>query len=152
MNVKGKAKQLFCMVCAFIASFLVTVTAFANDDYDSENKNFFGTYRCNAISLSKSLITVRNDGYCDITAYWDLENKEFYSGRTSDFKISNSPTNFFANYKTVKKVISNGTEVKDSKGNSIIIDGYVASGDVSIDSSKIKIRSNQCGLDYVLEK
>lgn len=30
MKVKDKAKQLFCMVCAFVASFLVTVTAFAD--------------------------------------------------------------------------------------------------------------------------
>lgn len=59
MKVKGKAKQLFCMVCAFVASFLVTVTAFADSTFDIQNSNYYGTY--DAEVNSRGYVKVNED-------------------------------------------------------------------------------------------
>lgn len=151
MKAKGKAKQLFCMVCAFVASFFVTVTAFASVNFDSVNDNQLGKYKCTATSLSKSYIEVYKDsegnGYCDLFAYWDKNDHMFYSGKSNmDFKLSVSPSEFYARGTKFTIVYSNG----DPVGASGTVDEYSATGDYK--AIPFRIISNETGFNYVLQK
>ena len=151
MKVKGKAKQFFCMACAFVSSFLVTVTAFASVNFDSVNDNQLGKYKCTAISLKNSYIKVYRSpegyGYCDLFAYWDNNDHMFYSGKSNvDFKLTTSPSEFYAHGTKFTIVYSNGETV----GESGTVADYVATGDYK--AGPFRIISRETGFDYVLQK
>lgn len=151
MKVKGKAKQLFCIVCAFVASFLVTVTAFAAVDFDSKNDFQLGKYKCTAISLPNSYIKVyetsEGDGYCDLFAYWDNNDHQFYSGESNtDFRLSVSPSRFYARG-TKFTLVNRDGKALGAKGT---VAEYTATGDYM--AGPFRIISNETGHDYVLQK
>lgn len=150
MKAKGKAKQLFCMVCAFVASFLLTVTAFASVNFDEVNDNQLGKYKCTAISLPKSYIEVRKTsegyGYCDLFAYWDNNEHQFYSGKCNkDFKLSVSPTQFYAHGTKLTLVNRDG----EALGATGTVTDYEATGDYK--AGPFRIISWETGHDYVLQ-
>lgn len=151
MKVKGKAKQLFCMACAFVASFMVTVTTFASVNFDSVNDDQLGKYKCTAISLKNSYIKVYRDsegyGYCDLFAYWDNNDHQFYSGKSNvDFKLTVSPSEFYARGKNLTLVYSNGNPV----GLTGTVSDYTATGEYK--AGPFRIISRETGFDYVLQK
>lgn len=104
-----------CMVCAFVLSFMLTVTALAGDDFDSANEKFIGRYNCtNTINFPEGCyIEARNDGYFQIRIYMDQSSHNYYSGVSTDWKISTSTQEkFYAYYNSVTKVKRDGTVVK----------------------------------------
>lgn len=149
MKVKGKAKQLFCMACAFVASFLVTVTAFAA--VDISNDNFYGTYE---YPNNSSHSIENHDGeYVWLRIYRDDNYYGYFSGISYNFKISNSPPDeFYAECELV-------TQVNPSTGRPysplVRIDSYIATGDVSTEHypfgflKSITIKSKQSSRTYV---
>lgn len=151
MKVKGKAKQLFCMACAFVASFMVTVTAFAST-YGTVNSKWFGTYKCSTPYLSGSKIIARNYYDCDIIAYYDSrdEHKTYYSGHAEDYILSpEMSTQFWAVFTKANKVNSYGVPIKE---NGVIVTepNYEASGKI-LNLSPKTIYSYESGLNYVLQ-
>lgn len=149
MKVKGKAKQLFCMVCAFVASFLMTVTAFAA--VDISNENFYGVYE---YPNNSSQRIVNHDGeYIRLQIYRDDDNHGYFNGISYNFKISNSPgEQFYADCEHV-------TMVNPSNGSAytplVIIDDFRATGDVHTEHyvggwiKSITIKSKQSSHTYV---
>lgn len=151
MKVKGKAKQFFCMACAFVASFLLTVTAFAAVNFDEVNDKQLGKYKCTAISLPNSYIKVYKTsegyGYCDLFAYWDKDDHQFYSGDSNkDFKLTVSPSEFYAHGTEFTIVNRDGKAL----GKTGTVADYVATGDYK--SGPFRIISRETGHDYVLQK
>lgn len=100
MKAKGKAKQLFCMVCVFVASFLLTVTAFAESAFEIQNSNYFGTYVAQVNSMG--YVMVKEDivrfaiyhhdtyGYLNGTAQHGFLTKNAYSFTISEATIVNN--------------------------------------------------------------
>lgn len=134
MKAKGKAKQLFCMVCVFVASFLITVTAFAED---ISNSTFYGTYKYPGNS---SQCIENHDGeYVWLRIYRDDENHGYYSGVSYFFKISNAPPeHFYAECNSVLQVNpSNGRPYSPQ----VKIDNYTATGTIDIKYSFLSIES-----------
>lgn len=148
MKAKGKAKQLFCMVCAFAASFIVTVTAFAT--VDLSNDTYIGTYNC--ASNSNSCIVVYDD-YVLVRTYKDAEYKKYYGGTTEDYLISHSPPDdFYAAFERVAEVDgSNGRPYYPQ----IYRQNFFATGDINIKHGffgkieSITIKSKQSDYEYV---
>lgn len=148
MKVKGKAKQLFCMVCAFVASFLVTVTAFAT--VDLSNDNYIGTYNC--ASNSNSCIVVYDD-HVLVRTYKDAEFNKYYGGTTYNYMIGQtSPDDFYADFERVAEIDgSNGRPYYPQ----IYRQNFVATGDISIKHGfwgkieSITIKSKQSEYEYV---
>ncbi|MDE6733472.1 MAG: hypothetical protein K2J77_11430 [Oscillospiraceae bacterium] len=148
MKSKGKAKQLFCMACAFVASFLVTVTAFAT--VDLSNDNYIGTYNCE--SNSNSCIIVYDD-YVRVRTYKDNEYNTYYTGVSYNYIISNSSSdNFYADFASVAEVNgSNGRPYYPQ----IYRQNYIATGDVRHELNvfgqvkSVIIRSKQSEYKYV---
>ena len=138
------------MACAFVASFLVTVTAFAAVNFDVVNKKQLGKYKCTAISLPYSYIKVYSDsngyGYCDLFAYWDNIEHQFYSGNSNvDFKLSVSLSGFYAHGTKFTLVNREGKTI----GSSGTVDDYVATGDYQ--ANPFTIISRETGHNYVLQ-
>lgn len=150
MKFKGKAKQLFCMACAFVASFLVTVTAFAASTYGIVNPSWLGTYKCSTPSLSGSKIIVHDKYSCRIQAYFDNRSqfRAYFSGETDSYTLepASSPQ-FEAIFDKVNQVSSNGTPVTQN-GTIVTEPNYTATGK-TLDIVKKTINSNQSTLDYV---
>lgn len=149
MKVKGKAKQLFCMACAFVASFMVTVTAFAST-YGEKNKYWLGTYKCSTQSLSGSKIIAPDIYSCKIVAYYDNrpQYRTYFSGETGDYTLAPAAsTQFEAIFATVNHVSSNGIPVTHN-GTIVTEPQYVATGK-TLDVFIKTINSNQSTLDYV---
>lgn len=57
--MKNKVKQMVCMACAFVLSFMLTVTAFADSTFVIQNDNYFGYY--NAVNNPAGMVTVREE-------------------------------------------------------------------------------------------
>lgn len=149
MKVKGKAKQLFCMVCAFVASFMLTVTAAAST-YGTVNENWWGTYKCSTPSLSATKIVVSDSYTCKIVSYFDNRPDfiGYYSGETDDFVLSPSfSTQFYAKIKRARQVNSTGVPITQN-GDFVYRNDYEATGRTSILPQKT-ISSNQSTLKYV---
>lgn len=149
MKVKGSVKQLFCMACAFVASFLLTVTAAAST-YGTSSKAWWGTYKCSTPSLSTTKIVVRDNYTCEIVSYFDNRPDYigYYSGSTDDFVLSPSvETQFYANIKKAMQVGSNGAPVKQN-GELVYQVDYQPTGRTSTLPKKT-ISSNQSTLKYV---
>lgn len=152
MKVKGKAKQLFCMACVFVASFLVTVTAFAASTYGTVNPNWYGTYICSKPSLSSSKIIVKDVDNCDIVAYFDNrpQYRTYFSGNTDDYVLTPSAKPpFSANFDKVNQVSSSGNPVKQN-GVIVIENDYLTTGSVKSLGYKF-ICSDDSGLIYMLQ-
>lgn len=152
MKAKGKAKQLFCMVCAFAASFLVTVTAFAA--VDISNDDFYGVYKYPGSDNQRIL---NNDGeIIRLQIYRDDDYHGYYSGTSYNFKLSNSPgEQFLAKCERVTMVNpSNGAAYSPL----VTIDDYTATGDVRPELNilghvkSVTIRSKQSSHTYVNDK
>lgn len=149
MKVKDKVKQLFCMVCAFVASFMLTVTAAAST-YGTTNEKWWGTYKCSTPSLSTTKIVVRDNNTCEIVSYYDNRPSfiGYYSGSTDNFVLLPSFSDeFYAKYEKARQVSSTGIPVKND-GNFVYENDYEATGEIST-SPKITISSNQSTLKYV---
>lgn len=78
--MKNKVKQIFCMVCAFVASFMLTVTAVAGGAFVIQNDNYIGYY--DAVNNPRGLVTVR-EGYVKMGVYEYDEGLYMY-GTSSD--------------------------------------------------------------------
>lgn len=132
MKVKGKAKQLFCMVCAFVASFLLTVTAAAST-YGTVSPGYIGTYQCSKPSLSKSKIIAHNEYTCEIVAHFDnrREYVGYYSGETDNYILSPAfQTSFYVMFEKATRVDKSGNPIKQN-GEDQIVRQYYTEGDVS---------------------
>lgn len=146
MKVKGKAKQLFCMVCAFVASFVLTVTAAALT-YGTVSPGYKGTYKCSTPSLSKSKIIAYDEETCKIVIYFDnrSEYMGYYSGETDNYVLSPAfSTSFFV-------MCDKATRV-DRNGNQIIQNGEVQTVKQYYTSGKVlgtTITSDDSALKYV---
>lgn len=57
--MKNKIKQMVCMICVFVVSFMLTATAFAESAFVIQNNNYFGYY--DAVNNSRGLVTVREE-------------------------------------------------------------------------------------------
>lgn len=150
MKVKGKAKQLFCMACAFVASFLVTVTAFAESTYGMVNSNWLGSYKCSDSSLPGSKIIARDQDSCRIQAYFDSrpEYYGYYTGETDCYSLAplTSP-NFEAIFEKAILGYSNGIPVTNN--GTIVTEPYYTATGKTLDIIKQTINSEQSTLDYV---
>lgn len=149
MKIKGKAKQLFCMVCAFVASFLVTVTAAAST-YGTTNEEWWGTYNCSTPSLSATKIVVRDNYTCELQAYFDNRPSliGYYSGSTDDFALLPSfSEEFYAKIPKAKQVGRTGIPITID-GKFVYENDYEATGAISILPKKT-ISSYQSTLKYV---
>lgn len=149
MKVKGKAKQMFCMACVFVASFLVTVTAFAA--VDLSNDNFIGTYEYE--NNPSQCIEVHDEGYVRLRIYRDDENNGYYSGVSYEYKLSATGSDqFYAKCEYVAKV--NGANGRPYTP-LIKIKDYIATGDINIKyglwgvPESITIKSKQSNRKYV---
>lgn len=132
MKVKGKAKQLFCMVCAFVASFVLTVTAAAST-YGTVSPGYIGTYKCTTPSLSKSKIIAHDEETCEIVVYFDnrLEFIGYYSGETDNYVLSpTSQTSFCVMCDKATRVDRSGNQIIQN-GEVQTVKQYFTSGDVS---------------------
>ena len=130
--MKNKLKRAVCLFGVFIASFLLTVTAFADNDFEVVNKSFIGLYKClDTKNHPNSFIDARNDGYLQIKAYMDMDYYCHFSGFSTNWKISNSnPDNFWAKFDSVTRVHSDGSLVQPVSR----LDNYIATGYVTIAS------------------
>lgn len=153
MKVKGKAKQLFCMVCAFAASFLVTVTAFSESTYGMVNSNWLGSYKCSKSTLPGSKIIATDQDSCRIQAYFDSRPGfyGYFSGGTDNYSLAPATSpQFEAIFSSVNRVFSNGSPVTNN-GTIVIEPEYTATGK-TLDITTQTINSEQSTLDYVKQK
>ncbi len=153
--MKCKVKRMLCLVCVFVASFVLTVTAFA--DFIIYNENFIGKYKCNSRLFPDSYVQVMNTGIFKLHAYYDdnrdglLYYSAFISGSSQDGKISNSPPyNFYAYFENAYLVLRNG----DLPTHITYIPDYQAIGDIDVEGKwkKISIISKQSDYSYILNK
>lgn len=142
-------KKAVIVTCVFVATFMLTVIAFA--DFDVQNDNYKGTYYSDR---SDGTIKVTDRDF-KIWIYFDHDNCCFLTGSTSDGKLSNSaPDHFNAIFEKAYKVFSDGTYPEQY----LSIPWYKASGDVSVKmgglfNTKVKqvtITSKQSGYKYTL--
>lgn len=149
MKVKGKAKQLFCMVCAFVASFMLTVTAAAST-YGTTNEQWWGTYECSNSSFPLSMIIIRDSYTCEIASYFDNRPEfiGYYSGRTDAFELPSHSNQFYAEFDKARKVNSRGIPVTIN-GEFVYENEYEAGGKISL--SPKTISSNVSTLKYVMQ-
>lgn len=148
--MKNKVKQMVCVVCAFVLSFMLTVTALASDDFESANGNFIGKYVCtDTLNFPTNCnIEVWENGYLQIRVYMDMEWHNYFSGSSDKWKISNSSQQeFYALFDSVTKVYRDGTLVKPVTR----VNSYTADGDVSISGGKILISSHQSHQEFLKE-
>lgn len=108
--LKNKVKQLMCMVCVFVASFLVTVTAYAYIDVDySIYGGKYKSYDESApgyISISEENIR--------LVVYRDDPHNCFVSGTTTvGYVLYSPPKDFYALFSSVIKVNTDGS-IKDA--------------------------------------
>ncbi|MDE6731964.1 MAG: hypothetical protein K2J77_03720 [Oscillospiraceae bacterium] len=147
MKVKGKAKQLFCMVCAFVASFMLTVTAAAST-YGATNEEWWGTYKCSTPSLSETKIVVHDSYTCELFSYFD--NRPgfigYYSGSTDEFNLPTYSNQFYAKIEKAQQVNSKGIPVTKNGGFVYQIE-YEARGKITL--SPKTISSSVSTLKYV---
>ncbi len=153
MKVKGKAKQLFCMVCAFVASFVLTVTAFAEIDIDYTI--YGGKYKSN--DSSKAGYISISETRIGLVVFWD-DNEEdgcFLSGSTTDgYILFPSSCPFYALYDTVTVVGATGVPIDTNPYLSGIqmkvIPDYEVKGGI-FGSGKHTISPRQSTVKYIQE-
>lgn len=123
------------MAMAFVASFMVSATAFASA-YETyaiiTNPLHLGTYYCIKDSIP-GYFTVSEDNI-SLHAYYDLTQLAFVSADESDdeYVIAGSNNGFYAHYNEVKKVKKDGSP---AVGGGTIPD-YAATGKIT-KSSKL---------------
>lgn len=148
--MKTKIKRLVCMTIAFVASFMVSVTAFA--DFIISNETYYGKYFADV--KGSPYIEVSENGYVRIFAYRDDAEKAFLRGISYDVVLYVGSSGFVANFNSVVKTHYDGTIIDSDPLEAGIqpdrILGYTASGKLNSISGKITIISKQSGLYYTL--
>lgn len=136
-----KLKKAVCVVCAFAASFLLTVTAYSETyaTNDVVNSNYLGKY---TNDYTPGYI-LANAGSLELFAYMDEDRVCFVSGSVNSYQLKLGDTGFFAIFPTVKRVNMKGEAAVGPE----TISEYTASGDVSGVFTK-KIASKQSTLVY----
>lgn len=147
--MKNKLIKAVCLFGVFIASFMLTVTAFAYNNSEMINTHYYGVYKCmDQDKFPESLINIREDGYLQIKAYMDLDYMSYFSGFSTNWAISNSGQDkLWAEFDSVTKVYRDGSLVKPLKRQ----DNYYATGGITIMDNLpfIVITSNQSDLAYI---
>lgn len=146
-----KIKRMVCIACAFITSFLLTVTAYSAvlGEGDITNPNYLGKYTNENIP---GYIWAK-DGNLVIYAYEDDNYKCFVTGSVGSYVLKSGLRGFEAVFPNAARVQLNGDL---AAGNIPLID-YRALGDVSEEAflgyiTKVKIASFQSSLVYVYKR
>ncbi len=144
--MKCKVKRLICLVCVFVASFMLTVTTFASDyGYDY----FHGIYtKENREKDGKGYVSITREGCFGIFAYKDFDEKCYVTGRNGEGSISNGVNGLNATFSIVTKCTKDG-KTPVNKGT---IPDYSALGDVVGKTSKITIYSKKSNDVFILNK
>lgn len=144
-----KIKATVCMICVYVVSFMTTVTAFA-EGFIIANPNFVGKYTDAAGIIPGYILVDQVDGSVKIFAYEDDKELCFYTGRSEDAKLSNSPYNFYARFETVARVTIDGSPAYDTSPRY----DYKATGDIKLtygflwSIKKVTIVSNESAHSY----
>lgn len=149
--MRSKIKRMVCIACAFVTSFLLTVTAYsaALGEGDIANPNYLGKYTNEYIP---GYIWAK-DGNLVLYAYEDDNYQCFVTGSVGSYVLKNGRSGFEAIFPTAARVQLNGNP---AVGNITLID-YRATGDVSEEVflgyiTKVKIASKQSSLVYVYKR
>lgn len=143
-KVKTKVKQWVCMVIAFVASFMVTVTAYASTDADTFDFYVGKYYHKEPNGYGVGYVDVNKDSYFYLFAYADFIKSCFVSGEDGVGIISKID-GFDARFDVVTKCRMDGSDpVNPGK-----ILEYKATGDVNKGLIKAEIISHQSQLTYV---
>ncbi len=139
-----KIKRMFCIACAFVASFLLTVTAYSETlaDGDIYNSRVMGKYT-NSI----------NDGYIwakegNIVIYTYKDTKDYNCYVTASYNVYTlgASEGLFVVFPIAAKVDANGNVLMNDPR----IQDYIASGRVVVPVfGSVTIYSNQSSLIYV---
>lgn len=135
---------MMCIACAFVASFLLTVTAYSETlaDGDVVNSKFLGKYTNDS---DDGYIWAKEGNYLMIYTYKDDTRGCYVTGTLSTYQLKNGNMGFYAYFPTVARVDKDGNVVTSDP----TIGGYTASGDVKNLFFSVKIASDQSSLTYV---
>ena len=141
--MKSKIKRMVCIACAFVTSFLLTVTAYSATlaDGDVINSKFLGKYTNN----SDDGYIWAKEGNIVIYTYKDDARDCYVTGSLSTYQLKNGNRGFYAHFPNVARVDENENVVMDNP----TIENYSASGDVKNGFFNVKIASDQSSLTYV---
>ncbi len=131
--MKTKIKQLVCMTIAFVASFMVSVTAFASTIPTASTNSTFPFYVGSYIKQNGSgHITLNSDDDFSLTIYRDDTKNCYVSGRNGQGIIGIGARAFDVSFDSVTKCNADGTP--PATPGKIL--GYEAVGKVAITNFK----------------
>lgn len=105
-KVKTKIKQLVCMTIAFAASFIITVTAFAEGNLETRDFDFYcGIY---GKTSGKGYIRVITDHLFDIHIYKTDKDNCYVVGHDGEGRIGIGANGFYAIFNSVQKCTETG--------------------------------------------